>query len=302
MRYITRDIEDEIRAYLKRKEIIAVVGPRQCGKTTMIENLLRGLKKVRSISFDDAKQLQLFENDIDSFIALNVHGYAYLFIDEIQYAKESGKKLKYIYDSQKIKMIISGSSAPELSIQSLKYLVGRIFILKLLPFSFREFVRAKDERLMKLYDSAAYGNEVLDKLNSVLKEFMLYGGYPLVALANTQAEKEAVLRNIYSTYLLREIREILALSGNDQLIHLLKALSLETGNLLNYQELTAITGFSYHELRRYLHILEETYVCQRIPAFYRNKRTELVKAPKVYFFDLGFRNICIDNFSSERTD
>ena len=157
MLYIKRDIEDEINKYLNAREILTVVGSRQCGKTTLIDDILGNLekkgKKISRVSFDNIKELQLFENDIDSFTGLYVKGYDFLFIDEVQYSKDSGKKLKYIYDNFKIKIFISGSSAAELSIQSLKYLVGRIFVFTLYPFSFKEFLRAKNQKLVPIYKS-----------------------------------------------------------------------------------------------------------------------------------------------------
>ena len=138
MRYIERELESEMKKYLNVKEIIAVVGTRQCGKTTLINKLLDEIekkgKKIKRVSFDNVKELTIFENDIDSFIDLNVKKFDYLFIDEVHYSKEGGKKLKYIYDNYNIKVIISGSSAPEISIQSLKHLVGRIFLFYLYHF------------------------------------------------------------------------------------------------------------------------------------------------------------------------
>ncbi len=302
MGYVVRDLEAEIRRFLLTPEILAIVGPRQCGKTTLAENILAGLVNANKVSFDDVKKLRLFENDIDSFIALEVRGRDYLFIDEFQYAKNGGQKLKYIRDTEKTKIIISGSSAPELSIQSLKFLVGRILIFRLYPFSFREFVRSRDAALASVHESGNYGDDVRDRLNLLLDEYVVYGGYPRVALSKTTEEKEIVLRNIYSTFLLREVKEILGLSDNDRLETLLKALSLQTGNLLNYHELSALTGFSFNELKRNMRILEETFICNRTKGFFTNKRTELAKAPKIYFIDSGFRNVCIDNFSVQRPD
>ena len=305
MVYIKRDIEEEILRYFKTKEIIAVIGARQCGKTTLVNNLLDLLKKgkkINKISFDDVKLLQLFEGDIDSFADLHVREYDILFIDEVQYSKDSGKKLKYIYDNFDIKIFISGSSAAELSIQSLKYLTGRIFLFTLYPFSFKEFLRARNQKLVSLYERGDYGKEILSELNKHLREFMLYGGYPRAVLAKTTDEKKKVLESIYNTYLLREIREILDLSEDYRLVKLMKALSLQIGNIINYHELSTITGFPYKDLIKYLNILEKTFICNLIKPYYTNKRTELVKSPKIYFYDLGFRNICIDNFSSERAD
>lgn len=306
MNYVKRDLEDEILKYIKSKEIIAVVGARQCGKTTLINNILDKLekkdKKISRVSLDNQKDLQLFENDIDSFIELYVKDFDFLFIDEVHYSKDSGKKLKFIYDTFGIKIFISGSSAAEISIHSLKYLVGRIFTFNLYPFSFKEFLRVKDSKIIRLYESRKYKKEIISRLNKYLKEFILYGGYPRVVLSRRTDEKKKILENIFNTYLLKEIKEILNLSGDYHLINLLKALSLQIGNVVNYNELSSLTGFSYSELKKYLSILEKTYICSLIKPFYTNKRTELVKNPKVYFFDFGFRNVCIDNFSDERSD
>jgi len=306
MKYIERDLEKEILKYLNSKEILAVVGARQCGKTTLVQNILEKLqkkgKKMSKISFDNVKDLNLFEKDTDSFVDLYIKNKDILFIDEVQYSKDSGKKLKYIYDNFDVKIFISGSSAADISIQSLKYLVGRIFTFVLYPFSFNEFLKAKDSKLQGIYQSGNYKKEIVNKLNNYLNEFILYGGYPRVVLAEKIEEKEKILENIYSTYLLKEIKEILDLSGDDELIKLLKALSLQIGNIINYNELSAVSGFAYGDLKKYLNILAKTYICSQIKPYYTNKRTELVKTPKIYFFDTGFRNGCIDNFNKERTD
>ncbi|MBS3742100.1 MAG: AAA family ATPase, partial [Candidatus Cloacimonetes bacterium] len=108
--YIKRNLEKTIERYINKPEIIAVIGTRQCGKTTMISHMLEQYKNVNIITLEDVDNKILFEEDIKSFINLYVKGYDYLFIDEVQYAKNSGKQLKYIYDTEKIKIIISGSS------------------------------------------------------------------------------------------------------------------------------------------------------------------------------------------------
>ncbi|MEX0920847.1 MAG: ATP-binding protein [Candidatus Pacearchaeota archaeon] len=301
--YVKRDLEGEIKKYVKSKEIIAVVGSRRCGKTTIVENILKDQEgKINKISFDDLKILRLFEEDIDVFIEEHVKGYDIVFIDEVQYSKNSGKKLKYIYDTSWTKIIISGSSAAELSIQSLKYLVGRIFIFNLYTFSFREFIRAKEKNLEKYLERDSIPEVILENLNKHIEEYLLYGGYPRVVLSETKEEKKKVLEGIFNTYLLKEIREILDLSDDYKLMNLIKSLSLQTGNIINYNELSKISGFSYHDLKKYLNILEKTFILKQIKPYFTNKRTEIVKSPKVYFFDLGFRNIVIDNFQKERTD
>ncbi len=303
--YIERELEKELKKYLDCKEILAVLGSRQCGKTTMVENILSDLekkgKKISKVSFDEVHKMKLFEEDIDLFIEEYIKGFDYLFIDEVQYSKDSGKKLKYIFDKEKIKIIITGSSTTELSIQSIKHLVGRIFIFNLYPFSFEEFLKSKDEKLVKILNKD-YKEAMTKKINKFLEEFIIYGGYPRVVLSKTNQEKEKVLENIYSTYLLKEVKELISLSDDYKLINLTKYLALQTGNLINYEELSKLTGFKFIELKKMLNILEKTHLIKLVKPFFKNKRNEITKAPKIFFIDNGFRNTAIKNYSKERTD
>ena len=181
-------------------------------------------------------------------------------------------------------------------------MVGRIFLFELYPFNFEEYLSYKDKFLYKLFLRKKISETSLKILNEYLEEFLIYGGYPRVVLENKKEIKKKILEGIYSTFLLREIREILELSGDKNLVKLIKALSLQIGNLIEYRELTQLTGFSNNELKKYLNILDKTFISTELKPFFSNKRTELVKTPKIYFYDLGFRNICIDNFSEERSD
>ncbi len=302
--YIKRELESQIIPFLTKKEIIAVIGPRQSGKTTLIKNILSNLNKakVNFISFDDIEALEIFSNDIKSFIKLYIEGYDYVFIDEVQYAQESGKKLKFIYDTVNVKLFISGSSSAEISIKSLKYLVGRIFIFELLPFSFAEFLQAKDKKLHEIFSSKQFGDELNNQFNKLILEFITFGGYPRVVLSETTEEKITVLKNIYSTLILHEARDLLGLSDLDKFTKLVKALSLQIGNLINFAELSELTGLSQPKLKKLFETLERLYIIKRCLPFGKNKRTELVKNPKIYFIDTGIRNVSLSAFSETRSD
>ncbi|MBU0559642.1 MAG: ATP-binding protein [Bacteroidetes bacterium] len=300
--YITRILEGQIRKYLDSQEIFAVVGPRQSGKTTMLKRILSELDGVNYITLDDITALSLFKNDIKSFVELYIKNFNYVFIDEIQNAANSGQQLKFIYDTEKTKLIISGSSSAEISIQNLKYLVGRIFIFKLYPFSFGEFLSAKNPKLQNVYNSKLFGDEINIEIQKYIDEFITFGGYPRVVLSESIEEKKLVLKNIYSALLLREVKDLIGVSGSDNLISLIKALSLQIGNLINFRELSDLSGFNHQALKKNINILEELYICKRCYAFHKNPRTEIVKTPKIYFIDYGLRNIIIDNFSSHRSD
>ncbi|HLA25532.1 MAG TPA: ATP-binding protein [Patescibacteria group bacterium] len=306
--YIKRNLEDKIIKYLEMPEIIAVVGPRQCGKTTMLKQIMSSLTDAVSVSFDDQNILGLFEKSPDDFITAYVKGRKYLFIDEFQYAKHGGKILKYIFDTQKIKIIISGSSVADLTIHAIKYLVGRVLVVNLYPFDFREFLSYKDIAYLKIYDEyrnkfslseekpLEIGVPAREKLLKYYEEYLTFGGYPRVAIEENIETKKELLKNIYNTYFLREVRDILGLIDDYKLGVFIKGLALQTGNLIEYNELSNLTGYSYSSVKKYLNFLEKTYICKLVRPFFKNKRTEIVKNPKVYFIDTGIRNTVINDF------
>lgn len=311
--YIKRDLEKKLKQYLDKPEILAVIGPRQSGKTTLLREFAKPLKKAVYVDFEDRDVLELFNNDIKSFYARYAQDAAFLFIDEFQYAKEGGQRLKYLYDAHKTKIIISGSSVLDLTHQAVKYLVGRIFIFSLFPLSFEEFLRYRDAALCdniylplkkKMKNYSVPGNESIPRISDeIIKELLkhyydysIYGGYPRVVTAHSRDEKIMVLKNIYNTYFLREIRDILQLSTEDALQKLIKALALQIGSTIAYNELGQVASLNYAALLKHLNILEKTYVIKRVQPFCRNKRVEISKMPKAYFVDNGFRNMVIANF------
>lgn len=313
--YIKRDLEDKILTLLKAPEILAVVGPRQSGKTTMINNILKDLEGAKSVSFDDQGILNMFEKNTEDFISIFVKGNKYLFIDEFQYAKNGGKVLKFIYDSfmsareeQRVKIIISGSSILDLTVQAVKYLTGRILVLNLYPFNFREFLSVKDRDYLKLFENKKNEftlgepreieilKEAHQKLLKYYEEYLIFGGYPRVALEENYEIKKDLLKNIYNTYFLREVRDILGLIDDYKLGNLMKGLALQIGNLIEYNEFSVISQFSYVSLKKYMNFLEKTYICKFVRPFFKNRRTEIVKNPKVYFLDTGLRNSIVNDF------
>lgn len=302
--YIERFLENKIKRYLDKKEIIAIVGARQCGKTTLMKHIFKELKNAKFISFEDREVLELFTQDIKSFIEIYVKDIDYLFIDEFQYAKQGGKQLKYIYDNFKTKIVVSGSSVPDLSIQSIKYLVGRIFVFNLYPLSFEEYLNYKDKKLFNIYSKGRLSGVIIEKINKYYEKFAIYGGYPRVVVTEDKEEKIEVVKNIYNTYFLREIKEILQLQEDFKLSKLIKLLALQVGEIVNYNDLSPATGFDYKDLLKYLNILKKTFICVESKPFFTNKKKEIVKAPKIFFLDSGFRNFVIKNFQKldDRTD
>lgn len=326
---ITRHLEKTLLYYLEqRREILAVVGPRQCGKTTLLKHIQNNLTDSVYLSFEDRDELELFEKDIKGFAKRYIH-FRYIFIDEFQYAKTGGKNLKYIYDTYpETKIIVTGSSALDLSVKTVKYLVGRILVFHLYPLNFSEFIQFKAQKYLyeEIYlklkrtnriDFHNPGNfkktvifyniitsSVKKQFNDFVDEFIVYGGYPSIVMSDSPNDKRILLKNIYNTYFLREVRDILGLIDDFKLSNLIKALALQIGNLVEYKELSTVTQYDYVTLKKYLNFLEKTFITQMVRPYFVNRSKEIVKNPKVYFYDSGLRNVVLDDFRSlsNRTD
>jgi len=317
MDFVNRKIEPVIKKYLKTPEILAITGPRQSGKTTLLRKIHEQLKNSVFLSFEDRETLEFFETDIKNFGG-RYKGYDYIFIDEFQYSKKGGQNLKYLFDTYQNKIIISGSSAIDLTVNAIKHLTGRIFVFHLYQLNWEEFLSYKDRQLYDIY-TEYQKNIDLDKcriklpelslpinkkFNKLLNEFITWGGYPRVVVTNDREEKRVVLKNIYNTYFLRDVRDTLGLIDDFKLSKLIKALALQIGQLIEYNELSKLSDYKYITLKKYINSLEKTSILKTIQPYYKNKRTEIVKNPKIYFFDTGLRNYIVNDFNSpeERMD
>ncbi len=302
MFYIKREVEGKVKRLLGTPEIIAIFGARQVGKTTLMKRLYELVDGSKIfLDFEDPEVVGLFDEDIKAFAKLYVEGYDFIFFDEFQYSRNGGKNLKYLYDTFRKKFFISGSSSLELSVKLPSYLVGRIFILELFPLSLREFFNFRAGRefeaaVEKAKKFQPIPSAIHESLLRLFDEFMIFGGYPRVVVADDLSEKREVLRNLLITYLSKDVKGFFRVATDRPFNKLMKAVSLQIGNLINYSELANLSGTSLRELKRHLSILEETYIIRLVKPFFRNRRTEIVKNPKVYFMDNGFRNVVIRDF------
>lgn len=309
--YVKRDLEKELTNYLDVPEILAIVGPRQAGKTTLLKKIQSELENSNFLTFENSRVLDLFEEDEQEFAETYLENYDYLFIDEFQYAEKGGKKLKYIYDKYPgKKIIITGSSVAEMTVKGLKYLTGRVLKFYLSPFSFREFLRYKDKDLFRVFarrekefkqwikgdDKPNLSETNLKKLEKLRKEYTVYGGYPRVVLSEKAEERKKVLESIIDTYLLREIREVLSISDDREIKDLMKLLAVQIGDKINYNSICDKLETNYNTLKKRLNILEHTFILQQVRPFYTNKGKEISKSPKIYFYDNGFRNALLNSF------
>lgn len=300
MAYIQRTIEASLKKYLDGPEYIALTGARQAGKTTLLRHIQGQVGDSTFLTFEDVELRVLFDKDIKAFVRLYVEPNRVIFIDEFQYAKKGGQSLKFIFDTVPgKKIVVSGSSALDLTISAVKYLAGRILSFTLYPLSFREFLSFRDPALFRLYEERA-GHRLeaplIERFQAVLDEFIVFGGYPRVALAKDDDERRTILKNIFSIYLMRDVRDILGLIDDYQLLTLARALALQVGNIVSYHELSTLLQQKAPLVKKFLNLFEKTFILRLVRPFFSNKRTELVKNPKVYFLDSGLRNSITNDF------
>jgi len=323
---IVRDLFSKITSWIKQKEIFIIIGPRQVGKTTlflMLKNFLIQEKKVNPdsifyFSFEDQEVRSQFNQNLKEFIdsrIKNLKGKIWMFLDEYHWIKEGGQKLKFIYDFYpQIKLFVTGSSSLELTFQTAKYLVGRCFYFNLFPLSFSEFLNYKDKEVFNSFEERhksfwdfmrgkkkginSTPSIFENRLSKLFEEYVIFGGYPEVVKKKEKNLKIMVLKSIIATYLERDIRSLLLIEDIDSYRKFLQILSSQIGQIINYEQLSSDSSLYFKLLKKYLSILEETFIIQRIQPFFKNLSSELRKNPKIYFIDPGLRNALIEDFSN----
>jgi hypothetical protein len=325
---VQRDLREIIKRFLKRREYLAIVGPRQAGKTTFLEiikdYLIHKLKVepslIQILTFEDRRLLAEFEADpiafIHSYLPSDTSNTFYLMLDEFQYAEAGGQRLKLIYDTIKgVKIIITGSSSLDIKAQVGRFLVGRILTFYLFPFNFGEYLRVKDLRMSKIYQNKnkeviawlfenkpfvlKRGKDVFaQEMLKLYENFCIWGGYPSVILSKSIEEQRKVLNDIYNNYILKDIKGLLELATDKNLLLLSQYLATQIGNVVIYQNLSEVSGLNYRKLQTHLNILKETFILSEVRPFFKNRNKELSKNPKIFFLDLGFRNNLMENMTS----
>lgn len=258
-------------------------GARQVGKTTLVRHILAQLPyRVLRINADEQRYLNVLSSrDLRQLRDLTA-GYDLLFIDEAQRVPEIGINLKLMADElPELRLIATGSSSLHLARKTREPLTGRAWSHILYPIALCE--------LAELYNPF--------ELNDMLPERMIYGSYPeIFALAGREAKRD-YLRNLVTSYLYKDILEIGHLRHSSKLHDLLKLLAFQIGQEVSLAEVGAQLGMSRDTVAAYIDLLEQSFVLFRLKGFSRNLRKEVTRQDKIYFWDLGVRNMVIDNLN-----
>ena len=319
-----RTVFDKLTKLLELPDIIILMGMRQVGKTSLLYLLIDFLirrKKISErnifyLSLDDPllldsfnknlKELEIFLENQDVFEKQKV----YVLIDEIQYLKDPSAFLKYYHDHPRhsnLKIIVTGSSSFEMRQKFKDSLAGRKKIIHVHPLSFIEFLSFKGtktppilslENLESSFLEIGEGVSAIDKegLEKKFAEYLLFGGHPKVANTNDKELKIEELKDIYSSYINKDIKDIGRIENLSSYNNLIQVLSSQIGNLVNIKELSNTLNLNHITLKKYLFLLEASFVIYFLKPFFKNKRKELSKMPKVYLEDLGLKNMISSDF------
>ncbi len=312
-----RNIYPGILEHLKRKEFTIITGARQTGKTTILKQLYDHLKnkgkKVWFLTFEKIDVLQKINEDPENIFQFTARPENalekiqnepyYILIDEVQYAANPSNFLKLLFDiySPNLKIIATGSSSFYIDNKFKDSLAGRKKIFTLRTLSFDEFLVFKD--LQNLYDELIQIRKVPEYLslrsNEIMElfdEYMKFGGYPAVVLSDKVEEKIEILDEIKNSYIKRDILES-KVENEQKFYQLMFVLASQTGNLLNRFELSKSLKIDVKTVDKYIYVLQKCFHISLIKPFHGNLKKELLKMPKVFYNDLGLRNLLINNFT-----
>ena len=258
--YYSRISEKLVKEYLNQFSSIGIMGPRQSGKSTMVKKLLG--EKYTYVSFDDFEIKDLFYSDPKKFI--NRYNNRIIF-DEVQYIPELFPLLKQAIDEDRMnygKFVITGSGQFLMSKHISESLAGRIGLIPLLPLQF-------EENKAKNRDSQ-----------------ILFGSYPELVVRNYTGY-QAWYNSYIETYLQKDLRQMVNVSDIHAFTQFLRMLAINISQVLNLSSFSRDIGVSVATLKRWLSVLENSYIIFLLRPYYRNFGKRLIKSPKIYFYDTG---------------
>jgi predicted AAA+ superfamily ATPase len=283
--YVNRDITNNFEEIAKAYNLVALVGARQAGKTTLLRELMKN-RSSSYVMFDDPDARSLFDDDVKKFELQFMEGVDLTVLDEVLYCADAGRKLKYLVDSGR-KFWITSSSETVLGKEVLSHLVGRVSIVRLYPFTLPEFLRAKGQKAL---------TQAIMERN--VWEHMTYGGYPRVVTTNDPKMKAVILRDLHETMILKDVVRTFSISDIGALERCVKYLAVSVGGILPYGTVSKALGISFQTLKKYLDALEKSYLIIPVKPFHTNKAKEITKQPKIYFLDTGMRNAIAGRFDA----
>lgn len=277
---IKRILEKKIANDFHKGKVVVLIGPRQVGKTTLLDTFETPELHILRLNCDDYDDVLLIEDKTSTELKALLSSYDMVFIDEAQRVKNIGLTLKKIGDlKSKTQVVVTGSSSLELSNGINEPATGRLLEHRLFPLSLQEMASNTSQR----------------EERRLLESRLIFGLYPDVA--NFPGEARRILMNLTNNYLYRDILSFKGIKKPDILQRLVRALALQLGSEVSYNELANMLGVDKGTVENYIDLLEKCFVVFRLDSFSRNLRNEIRKGKKIYFYDNGIRNAVLSNFA-----
>ena len=276
---ISRILLQTILQNLSLNKAVIILGARQVGKTTLLNELCADKKNVLILNGDEPDTRELLGH-VTSTQLKNLFGDARtIVIDEAQLIPDIGISLKLITDYiQNVQLFVSGSSSIDLANKINEPLTGRKLEYNIYPISFKEMV--------------SHHGLIEEKRHLPIR--LIYGYYP--EIVTSPGNEITLLKNLAGSYLYKDILSFGQVKKPILLDKLLKALALQMGSEVSYNELGKTVGADKETIERYIDLLEKAFIIYRLDALNRNVRNEIKKGKKIYFYDNGIRNALIGNF------
>jgi uncharacterized protein len=298
---VSRSSFQPLTEHLLQKQVTVITGMRRVGKSTALQYLLGQVKHSNKLYLDcERVEIRVLLNRLDyESIAeeLQLRGLDFLkpcviALDEIQLVENLPSFIKYIYDTYKVKFVVTGSSSYYMKNQFSESLAGRKRIFEMYPLSFKEFlhfkkagIRQPDKYAWQLYNKAWH-----NRCKEYYEEYMLYGGFPEVVLQPNKKDKEELLKDIINSYVELDVKLLSDYSASEDLYKLVKLLAARAGNKIDYSKLGSIAGINRQKMAGYIQLLEYTYLIYLVKPFTLNIDKEISQQPKLYFTDTGILN------------
>lgn len=279
---IPRFQEDAIKKRLFKGKAILLLGPRQVGKTTLVNNIRRAFSSdCIYLNGDEPDIAQALSDKTSTELKALIGNKRLAIIDEAQRVRNIGISLKLLVDNYPdIQVIATGSSSLELGNEINEPLTGRKFEFFLFPVSYAEMEQAAGQL----------------ETRRLLKHRLIFGYYPEVI--NNPGDEEYTLRLLANSYLYKDLFMLGDIRKPDLLQRILQALAFQIGSEVSYNEIGQLIGADNQTVERYINLLEKSFVIFRVGSFSRNLRNELKRSRKIYFWDNGIRNTIISNFNA----
>jgi uncharacterized protein len=272
---IGRHIENKILDAVKNYPLVTLTGPRQSGKTTLIKKIFSGYDYV---NMEDPETRKLAEDDPRGFFYGHKSG---LIIDEAQRVPDLFSYIQAIVDEEQKegRFILSGSQNFLLLKNISQSLAGRTSIFHLLPFTKREIDGRDNLGITDLKD------EHFKKINDDFYEQIYKGFYPRIY--DKGLDPHDWLNNYFGTYIQRDVRTILNVADLDIFSDMVRLCAGRSGQILNISSLASDAGINQLTAKKWLSILETSFITFKLRPYHKNFSKRIIKSPKIYFYDTG---------------